>query len=581
MKKTIIILLSLISAGNFSCNKFLEVSPQSAFDQDYVFDSVQGATSAVFGIYNQLCGDWAYGGRLNFFYTVDTDETLGSVNTASGGGDNGAKSLARYNATAGNTQLENPYNQLYTGIERANICIKSIPEMNLYKNGTDSDKKQLGRLYGEALTLRAQFYFELIRNWGDIPARFEPSATQTDFLLERTDRDVIYDRILEDLKLAEAIVPWRKDPGIATDERITKGAVKALRAKIALFRGGYSLRRESGIMERRSDYLKYYEIARDECKDIITSQQHDLNPSFSSVFKDYIDAHKIEPNGEVIFEVAMAGGTGYTDGRSGYTDGPRYGSTGGGNMLILPTYFYSFDSLDVRRDVTAAPYITDLNNNKIGQEIINITSGKFRRDWHTPAVPLTSTLLYYGINWPLIRYSDVLLMFAEAENELNPVPTPDAKDALEKVRKRAFAGNVDKIGVTPTEKTDFFNAIVKERLHEFGGEGIRKFDLIRWNLLETKILETRANLRKIISRAAPYNTVPLFMYYKAASPTLIWANSFYKASATTAPAGYVQVKWGPYIKEAYVVAVAELFKANHSELLPLPQAAINSNIKLK
>ncbi|MCH5716642.1 RagB/SusD family nutrient uptake outer membrane protein [Niabella hibiscisoli] len=92
------------------------------------------------------------------------------------------------------------------------------------------------RLYGEALTLRAQFYFELIRNWGDVPASFIPSIDQPNLFLEKTDRDVIYDSLIADLKRAEDLVPWRTE--VSSDERITKGAVKALRARLALYSGG-------------------------------------------------------------------------------------------------------------------------------------------------------------------------------------------------------------------------------------------------------------------------------------------------------------------------------------------------------
>ena len=91
------------------------------------------------------------------------------------------------------------YNQLFKGIQYANLCIANIPEMDLYSSGSDQQKKQLQRMHGEALTLRAQFYYEAIRNWGDLPAHFEPAEIQAtkDPFPKRTDRDTLYDRILE------------------------------------------------------------------------------------------------------------------------------------------------------------------------------------------------------------------------------------------------------------------------------------------------------------------------------------------------------------------------------------------------
>ena len=121
-------------------------------------------------------------------------------------------------------------------------------------------------------TLRAQFYFEAIHNWGDLPAHFRPAyaISGENQFPSKTNLDSLYDHLLADLKDAENLVPWRNDIagiGDPTDERITKGAVKGLRARIALFRGDYALR-QTGGMQRGSNYQQYYQIARDECNDI-------------------------------------------------------------------------------------------------------------------------------------------------------------------------------------------------------------------------------------------------------------------------------------------------------------------------
>src|SRR4030095_11808431 len=108
-----------------------------------------------------------------------------------------------------------------------------------YTNGSDADKATLRRMYGEALTLRAQYLYELVRNWGDVPAPMIPSYKQTDFCIPPMNRDSTLDKLIADLATATDLVPWRTDAG-PRNERITKGAVKALRARIALARGGYS-----------------------------------------------------------------------------------------------------------------------------------------------------------------------------------------------------------------------------------------------------------------------------------------------------------------------------------------------------
>lgn len=563
-----------------ACKKFLDKEPSSAFDERYIFSDVPNATSAVIGAYEPLTHQQAYGSRLSLMYPYDNDEMIGVTNTSAP--DNSSRDLSRYNLQATNAQLPGPFQQLYLGIERANTCIKNIPAMDLYSKGSAAEQQQLRRLHGEALTLRAQYYFELIRNWGDVPAQFEPSIDQPDLFLAKTDRDTIYGRMLSDLKVAADLVPWRNEPGVAADERITKGAVKGLRARIALFRGGYSLRRASRKMERTADYIEYYKIAHDECADIMQRRdKHTLNPVFQAVFKDGLDAYKLDPYGEVMFEIAMAVGL---TGNLGYYDGPRFfvagnaGQLGNSSIRVVPTYFYSFDSLDTRRDVTTAPYYNNADKTKTVQTMVNMVSGKFRADWITPAPATTAQQL--GINWPVLRFSDVLLMFAEADNELNNGPTAAAIAAYEEVRKRGFKGNENKIGQTPSTKETFFSALVAERSFEFGGEGIRKYDLIRWNLLYQKIQETRANYTKMMNREPPYNNLPQAMYYKTGSSVVIWGNSLYQPTPATLPAGYAKVSWTSSITASWITNVAQLFVPNRSELLPIPQTSLEANHKL-
>jgi starch-binding outer membrane protein, SusD/RagB family len=298
--------VSLVLIGFSSCKKFMDVQPLSSATPDYTFSNIDNAYKAVLGAYASMTGDQGYGIRISMYYPYDNDEMMGQSGAI---GDNERRDIAHYNATASNTQLYNPYSQLYQGVERSNLCIYYIPKMELYENGSESEKRELRRLHGEALTLRAQYYFELIKNWGDVVAQWEPAAFETNLFKAKTSRDSIYERLLTDLATATSLVPWRTE--VTRDERITQGAVRGLRAKIALFRAGWSLR-SSGQMQQGSEPNKYYQIAKDECNAIITSGQHNLNPSFRSVFKDYIDGHAIEPNGEVVWEVAMAGGSSWT-----------------------------------------------------------------------------------------------------------------------------------------------------------------------------------------------------------------------------------------------------------------------------
>lgn len=589
-KITAVTMISIVLLLNMGCKKYLQVEPKSQISISEAFSSVSNVTYAVIGVYDELMGDNGYGIRINLYYPYDSDEMIVSGNL-----DNGRRGIGRYQLLLSNAEIRNPFLQLYRGVEKANLCIEQIPQMDIYNNGGDADKRELRRLYGEVLTLRAQFLFELMRNWGDVPAPFIPSYKQTNLFITQSNRDSTYDHLISDLKMAEDLVPWRTE--VTRNERITKGAVKAMRAKLALFRGGYSLRTDTKKMERRADYLTYYKIARDECADLMARRdQHTLNPIFEDIWHKYLSAFQPDPYGEIIFEAGAGGGNSNSDSRMANYNGPsvnavsRYG-TGGGGIMVLPNFFYAFDSLDIRRDVTVTYYqVPSSTNIKTPRRLGELTDGKFRRDWRNPLLP--GTALNVGYNWPFIRFSDVLLMFAEADNELNGSPTPAAIAAFEEVRKRAYKGNETKIGVTPTDKAGFFNAIVNERYLELGGEGIRKFDLVRWNLLGTKIEETRTKIQQIRDATGPYANLPQYLYWKNNGEEIQWFSSFYTPSAATTPSGWTRLDWRQHLVVTtsssgtltgavidglpLYQAIARFYTPNKSELFPFDQATLDA-----
>ncbi len=579
-----------------SCKKYLDQQPITEVSTEAVFSDVPSAYKAVISAYSRLVGDPGFGSRLSLYYMVDNDEMQGPT----GAVENGRRDIARYSATSGNTELTNPFNQLFQGIEYANICIDNIPKMALYSSGSDQQKKQLQRMYGEVLTLRAQFYLEAIRNWGDLPANFASAATLAlnNPFPARTDRDTLYNHLIADLKIAEDLVPWRSDVtsiGDAVDERLTKGAVKGLRARIALFRGGYALRSD-GTIKRNADYATYYQIARDECNDIISSGQHALNPSYKSLWKDQVNGHAVtDPQGELMFQASAIGGVAAEDTKLAYYDGPTVNGLGNKSINILPTYFYLFDSTDLRRDVTCAIYNVAADGvTKIGQAITAICDGKYRRDWITnPSYSPTNAIQYFGLKWQILRYSDVLLMFAEADNELNNGPTAAAYTAINQVRRRGYGKAIGTPDATVDlaaglSKAAFFNAVVKERSLELGGEGVRKFDLIRWNMLASAIATTKANLLLMSTSSAPYNIYPTSMYYKTTSTSDdntisggLWANSFYKVAPSATPTGYTKVVWmSAAINTTALARYATGFVTGKSELLPIPQPARDANVNM-
>ena len=586
------LIMLLMILETYSCKRYTEVEPVSQYSVAQAFSDVSNATNAIIGVYDELQGDAGYGIRISMYYPYDTDEGIVSGNI-----DNGRRGVGRYQLLLTNAEITNPFRQLYRGLEKANLCIEQIPLMAQYTSGTAAEQKELKRLHGEALTLRAQFLFELIRNWGDVPAPMIPAYKQTDLFVPQTNRDSTYDKLLADLALAKTLLPWRLE--VARNERITKGAAMALRAKIALFRGGYSLRGTgtTGTMERRADYLAYYTIARDECAELMTNRtQHDLNPSFENIWRS-VTSFIYDPKGEIIFEVGAGGGNGNSDSRMGNYDGPnlnnasRYGA-GGGGIQILPNYYYAFDSVDTRRDVTITHYqVTSATNIKSQRRLGELNTGKYRRDWRVPLLP--GTVLNVGYNWVMIRFSDVLLMYAEAVNEINNGPTAAAIAAFEEVRKRAYAGNTGLIGVTPATKSGFFDAIVNERFLEFGHEGIRKYDLLRWNLLSTKIAEARTKIQQIRDMTGPFTNVPDSIWYKNNGEEIQFyagvgapatAQPFWRPKQKPNPTtGWTGIQWARHLTTASAIdskplwqGFASFFVAGKSELFPYDQATLAS-----
>ena len=124
-------------------------------------------------------------------------------------------------------------------------------------------------------------YHTLVRVWGDVP--FITSSTQgnSDFFLPKTDRDSIYEFLIQDLKDVEDYVPWMS----STTERISKGFIKGLRARMALSYAGYSLRNKTFETRRGRNWQDYYPIARQECLEVMESGKHQLNPSYENIFR--------------------------------------------------------------------------------------------------------------------------------------------------------------------------------------------------------------------------------------------------------------------------------------------------------
>lgn len=507
MKKLFYIpLLALLACGISSCD--MEAPSQSSMDSSLIFSQYEMAEAAVMGIHQSFGETNSYRGRYLPYYGINSDVEWINGLEASGINDGGKNDLATYNAQPSNSQMNtdnNAYAKFYEGIERANKAIEGIRAYGNYENNPD-----MAHLLGEALTLRAVIYLDLIKGWGDVPARFSSITSETMYL-PRADRDEIYKQLLADLLEAENYAYWPNESNITqTTERVSKAFVKALRARIALYAGGYSQRADGIRLSNDPDLDRtaMYTIVRDECLDVIAQYPNlaslPFKDNFTNLCQDVVTAGQ-----ESIWEIPFSEGRGrvlYTLGVEHQAKDQYTQQNKGGVNGPLPTLFYDYDVDDIRRNITCAPFrwSQTLTNGRSTQELASLKEwnfGKLRYEWMSRIVTSTND---DGVNWQYMRLADVYLMAAEAVNELEG--PANAAQYMRPVLERALPS--DKVSAymntATASKESFFDAIVEQRGLEFAGESLRKADLIRWNLLKTKLDEAKTKMKQLARREGKY-----------------------------------------------------------------------------
>ena len=489
-----------------SCNDTLDVSSPSQMDQSMAYSSTEFATNAINGVYVLFCED-PYTSRMCGVWMQNTDVEAEVPQAGVPASDRRAVWSLQAPAITGFNDVYNAWNNNLQAIERANQVRAGIDNSSIGK------QDEMQQIKGEATCLKAFRYYLMCGLWGDVPY-YDDAAKWGDVIDKpRTDKNVIYSRCLQQLVDIEPNMKW-SDVNTGGIERMSRDFAIGLIARLALFRAGYGLTVD-GTMKRADDYLDvtadsltvtyknlsgatvtasshndYVQMAKDYCQKIIQLKPRELNPDFYTAFQNEMN-YTVVNNSEVLAEVAFVQNYG---GDVGWSIGVTNSGCSNGNTTIqvglTPSYYMSFADGDYRREITCANY--DHNADTVrAAAATSIKVGKWDRSLAAKELGKDSSK-GTGINFPLMRWSDILLMLAEAENELNG-PTAIAKDALMKVRARAFAGAnnyaeqvtnyVNNLG----SKEAFFNAIVNERAWEFGGEGLRKFDLVRWNLYAQKI----------------------------------------------------------------------------------------------
>ncbi|WP_163222620.1 RagB/SusD family nutrient uptake outer membrane protein [Bacteroides sp. 214] len=532
MKKNILI-IGLALLGLTSCSDYLDVDSPSKFSDDYVVSSIVQADRLLNSVYAKLASKNTYGNGFFTTFLLNSDVEFTTSTAEVQSPSRNEYKLFDCEADAGS--LLSMWNSMYATIESANNFVGAAEKSELFA-ARDSSMLQM---VGEAKCIRAMNYLDMVIMFGDVPFSLIRSYDAEDMVMPMAKRDVILTTLIDDLI---ATAPMMQFSANLTEgvERCSREFCWSLIARIALFRGGYSLhpgasKTDVGTMQRASDYLDYYKIAREYSEKVIKSGTHALNKGYFEVFIDECN-YKVASGDDPIFEIPftqnVSGNVGYAHGPSGSdssaggTEGVnKWGKSGGGTRLNS-FYRFTFDEQDARRE-TVGFWSYSYNGTPSIQNTYNNFCNKWSKFWDENATLGYQSGENTGINFPYMRYADVLLMFAEAENELNG-PTDDAKNALKEVRERAFRNATNKADMVDAyvnvgTKDEFFQLIFDERKWEFGGENIRWKDLVRWNLYNQVIYKTFWNYYGIASDDYSsdvdelFDTYPRQIYYREVS----------------------------------------------------------------
>ncbi len=512
-----------------SCEDTLEKPSYTADDLDFVFSDEGKAELFVKGCYRSLVFSELWRPFIDPGVTVSCEEDL------VGGRPRSANFAYDVILPATATTV---YSQSYKTIESCNVALERL-------QGLPETPKRAA-LIAEVTFIRAFAYNELIRFYGDVPALFTPISTEQDetWYPKRSDRDGIYDRIIGEMQACVDDLPWFSESEYGSaPERLTRQAAKGILARICLYAGGYSLRWNTETndastlhMARRDDEARVrelYTIADNALNDIIQKGENSLIQDGSSMsgyqtlFYNYCQRNFNISSQEMMWQIASLGETtnfdfGVYNGQPGCMGG-TYG-TRKTLQVKLPTYYLSFDDKDTRRDVTCCNYsITfyqnsgDFDGSNCATTFSSVMPGKYRIQWCTAPFAAAKR----NVDVPLLRYADVLLMYAETQNYLNG---PSAGTPyLKLVRDRAGIGDLP---IAAASKDEFLETIMQERKWELGDELVVRGDLIRTNLIEKEIRQDQQDIKDLSDRTGKYADVAPIRLVKLEMCTNTYGDKF-------------------------------------------------------
>lgn len=434
-----------------SCKKFLETKPTDFLSTINYYNTTGELLSARAGVYNSVGTATIWGHYANYLLGWQADESYMNRLTLNG--------PFNYNYSGADPYMNGCWNSLWDGINRANVLLA-----NLDKN-PEIPQGFRDKIRGECMFLRGYYYFLLVQYWGGVPLKIKPTGSVEEVNIARSSVQEVYNQILEDMTTAETLVPGIKELGFGG--AINKSAVRGMLARVCLTMAGEPLK----------DVSKYQD-ARNWAKKVMDDVEadHALNPDYPDIFIE-LAQNKYEIK-ESIWEAEHYGNniddsksyaeytsTGWINGVSSpnsSTASINVSGRGDAYMSITAKFYNIFDDGDLRKwwSIAHFTYAAAHEESDNGLKVLKgipanenvkwtYQPAKFRREYEPASSRYVgvNSPTYNGTNRPLLRYADILLMFAEAENAING-PTPEAIEAVNKIRRRAWSTGIKSITIT-------------------------------------------------------------------------------------------------------------------------------------
>lgn len=490
-----------------SCRKALEEKPHSFLSPNNFYANESDALTAVNSLYGEL---YSWNMFMQPFWNIillDDDHVSGSdwfLGTTGAGNPQGYWGV------------DGPWTGCYSIISRANTVLEKVQHIN---SKIDPDIKV--RIMGEAHFMRGWAYLQLVQLYGSVPLRLESLSANPDQNIPRAALKANYDQIIEDLKKAEVMLFPRGDARVGEAGRVTRGVAKAFLAKTYLtmasgalsgaqltVRGGrdngyytYEKQVVSGL--EGLDSKAYFELARDKAAEVIASGNYTL-------FENWTDIWTIPSRNqkENMWQLQSLAGTVFENNLHNYFSARS--TFGTGATWISNNHYKDYEEQDHRVLYGVTHNYQALNGVYVfypsweASKYQNVNGIHYNNNGTTS--DKAYTIKYASVSnpdlansdafFPLMRYAEVLLMFAEADNEVNDGPTYLARHYLNQVRSRVHASDA----ASGLSQQQFRSLVLAERAREFALEGIRRFDLMRWGIyldVMNQISQGQNNISKI------------------------------------------------------------------------------------